>query len=93
MTKIQMEAKADLKTARSALTKSETRVRKAITKMNNARMSVDFFILAVHNAAVAAVEDDDAPVDVVADGMDVHSISDDEAIMSSPNEIEATIVF
>ena len=79
MSKIHIEAKADLKTARSALTKSETRVRKAITKMNNARVSVDFFVLAVRNAAVAAVEDDDSPVDdvhyamddVVADGMTV----------------------
>ena len=105
MSKIHIEAKADLKTARSALTKSETRVRKAITKMNNARVSVDFFVLAVRNAAVAAVEDDDSPVDdvhyamddVVADGMtvvadeiDVQSISDDEVITSSAKDLGGT---
>jgi hypothetical protein len=95
LSKDQLSARADLKTARSAQTKSETRVRKAIARMNHARISVDFCIIAAHNAnaAVAAAiaeDEDDAPVEI---GMEVYGSSDDDqAIMSLPNELEATIV-
>ena len=80
MTHSQLVAKAALKTARSASTKAQTSVRKAILRVNDTKLVVEYFLIAVAQAALDAEIERVAGSKVTGTGMsmDMYDSSSDE---------------
>ena len=83
MTRSQIIAKAALKTARSASTKAQTNVRKAISRANNTKLIVEQFLLAVTQAALDAeterlADEEDCIVTGTGMSMAIYDTSSDE---------------
>ena len=80
MTHSQLVAKAALKTARSASTKAQTSVRKAILRVNDTKLVVEYFLIAVAQAALDAEIEQVAGSTVTGTGMsmDMYDSSSDE---------------